>query len=227
MDLLKKIRNRIAAIREAKKSESRIESVHHVEYIVLEGHNRIYRNCVLWNVTVGKYTYINNNCKFVNTQIGRFCSISLNVRIIRGQHPTSCYISTHPLFYSLDNPICISLARKQRYVENKYVDYDRKLSLKISNDVWIASDVKILEGVTIHDGAIVAAGAVVTKDVPPYAIVGGVPAKVIKYRFEEDDIRFLLDLKWWDKDEAWIKAHAEFFDDIKRLRNILENRVES
>ena len=70
----------------------------------------------------------------------------------------------------------------------------------IGNDVWIGLNATILDGVTIGDGAIVAAGAVVTKDVPPYAVVAGVPAKIIKYRFTESQIDFLLKFRWWEKD---------------------------
>ena len=84
--------------------------------------------------------------------------------------------------------------------------------------MWLGYGTKILEGVTVGDGAVVAAGAVVTKDVPPYAIVGGVPAKVIKYRFSEEDIEYLLKLRWWDKAEEWIKVHAEYFENIELLK---------
>ena len=75
----------------------------------------------------------------------------------------------------------------------------------IGNDVWIGNDVRIIGGITIGDGAIVGLGAVVTKDVPPYAVVGGVPAKIIRYRFEQDKIEELLRDKWWNKEEEWIK----------------------
>ena len=85
---------------------------------------------------------------------------------------------------------------------------------KIGNDVWIGEDVKIIGGVTIGDGAIVATGATVTKDVPPYAIVGGVPAKVIRYRFDMPTIDFLLKDKWWDKPVDWIKSYAQEFKHI-------------
>ena len=81
----------------------------------------------------------------------------------------------------------------------------------IGNDVWIGSYVRIMEGVTIGDGAVVAACALVTKDVPPYAVVGGVPAKVIKYRFDPDTIEKFLQLKWWDRSSSWLRAHAESF----------------
>ena len=86
------------------------------------------------------------------------------------------------------------------------------------NDVWIANNSVILEGVSVKDGSVVCAGAVVTKDVPPYAIVGGVPAKVIRYRFDEEQIQYLLQLKWWDKSEEWIKNYAQYFDDIDILK---------
>ena len=77
---------------------------------------------------------------------------------------------------------------------------------------------------TIHDGAVVAAGSIVTKDVPPYAIVGGVPAKTIRYRFTEDQIKKLEALKWWDKSPVWIKENAKYFDDIdQNLEIIIEN----
>jgi tetrahydrodipicolinate N-succinyltransferase len=75
----------------------------------------------------------------------------------------------------------------------------------------------LIDGVTIGDGAIIGAGAVVTKDVPPYAIVGGIPARLIKYRFEPDEIEFLLKLKWWDKDLEWIKNNSKLFNNIKKL----------
>jgi len=92
----------------------------------------------------------------------------------------------------------------------------------IGNDVWIGANAIILQGVTIGDGAIVAAGAVVTKDVPPYAIVGGVPAKVIKYRFPDSTIVKLLEIKWWDKPEEWILENVEKFSNVDDFIRFVE-----
>ncbi|MBU9735538.1 CatB-related O-acetyltransferase [Lachnospiraceae bacterium ASD5720] len=92
------------------------------------------------------------------------------------------------------------------------------MAVIIGNDVWIGDGAQIIGGHKIGDGAIVAAGAVVTKDVLPYSIVGGVPAKIIRFRFEKDDINYLMQLKWWDKDREWIEKHAAYFENIKLLR---------
>jgi serine acetyltransferase len=87
----------------------------------------------------------------------------------------------------------------------------------IGNDVWICFSSTILQGATIDDGTIIAAGAVVTKTVPAYAIVGGVPAKIIRYRFNEETIKRLLKIRWWDKDITWIDNHADGFGNVEQF----------
>lgn len=136
--------------------------------------------------------------------------------MIAGTHPTKKWVSTHPSFFSSKNIVTnLHFSDVDLFKEREYLPDG--LSIHIGNDVWIGADVKILEGVKIGDGAIIAAGAVVTKDVEPYSIVGGVPAKKIRDRFTTKQIEFLLKLKWWNKDLEWIKKHANLFRDIDLL----------
>ncbi len=88
----------------------------------------------------------------------------------------------------------------------------------IGNDCWIGENVFYVGGITIGDGAVVLAGAVVTKDVPPYAIVGGVPAKVLKYRYDDDTIQFLLRIKWWNNSIEWLRENWQLMTDIDKLK---------
>ena len=171
---------------------------------------------------IGYGSYIGPYSKLSNIQIGRFSCISSYVHTISGRHPTRNWVSIHPAFFSLRKQSGFTYVTEQKYEEIKFLD-DGKTSIRIGNDVWIGSHVLLLEGVSIGDGAIVAAGAVVTKDVPPYAIVGGVPAKIIRYRFAFDQIKLLEEIKWWEKDVAWIKKHAELFDNIQSFFEVVEN----
>jgi acetyltransferase-like isoleucine patch superfamily enzyme len=106
---------------------------------------------------------------------------------------------------------------KTIFKENRFAKDNYKVV--IGNDVWIGAYVKILKDVTIGNGA------VVTKDVPPYAIVGGVPAKVIKYRFNKATIQKLLKIKWWDKDQTWIQSHAKDFENVEKFINTVQGEL--
>ena len=180
-----------------------------------EGYNFIGMNSSFTG-KMGVGSYIGSNCH-ISAKIGRFCSVSDNVMTVNGLHPTKDFVSTHPAFYSPVNNTGLSFTEESRFQEFAYADEKAGLAVEIGNDVWIGYGVTILAGVRIGDGAIVAAGAVVTKDVEPYAIVGGVPAKTIKYRFSEEEIEELLKLRWWDKDMDWLKANAGKFSSVKEL----------
>ena len=143
---------------------------------------------LLINVQFGDHSYIARNAQAANVSIGKFCSIGPNFCCGLGIHPLDGF-STSPYLYPNGTE------------EHKPVF--------IGNDVFIGANVTILDGVTIGDGAVIGAGAVVTKDIPPYAIAVGVPAKTIKYRFDENTQQLLLAEKWWEKSDEEIQKLIE------------------
>ena len=181
----------------------------------LEGKNKINNNTVFVNGRMGYGTYLGADCNFVATEIGRYCSIGSYVKVITANHPSRDFVSTHPAFFSIAKQSGFTYASKPKFQEQKLLDIKNGIAVSIGNDVWIGEDVMIMGGVKIHDGAIIGARALVTKDVSPYTKIGGVPAKIIGKRFTDDEIEFLLNLKWWDKDESWIIENATFFSDIQ------------
>ncbi len=194
-----------------------------VSNIKCEGYNTIAKHAWVNNVELGYGSGISRDSEIINAKIGKYTALAPGVKIISGQHPTSTIVSIHPSFYSLKQQYGFTYVNKQKFEEFRYADENKNYSVIIGNDVWIASHVTLIEGVNIGDGAIVAAGAVVTKDVPAYAIVGGVPAEVIRNRFEDNIISFLMELKWWNKDKAWINKHADYFEDITKLIEVLNS----
>ena len=159
--------------------------------------------------------------------IGRYCSINGSARIMNN-HPLEC-VTTHPF---LDYPMFMNwenylqrketLADKGTYYDNAQYENSpirKNPSVIIGNDVWIGANVVVLPGVTIGDGAVLAAGAVVTKDVPPYTIVGGNPAKIIKKRFDDEVIDAMLSIKWWEWEHDKIEDNIELFLEPKKFVN--------
>lgn len=141
--------------------------------------------------TIGSYTYISRNALIQNTTIGRYCSISHDFICGLGKHPLN-RLSTSPIFYKKKNTLGIQVVNEDSFTE----DY---VPIVIGNDVWIGARVTILDGVNVGNGAVIATGAVVTKDVPPYAIVGGVPAHIIRYREIDNQYLHLKSNNWWNE----------------------------
>ncbi len=166
-------------------------------------------NFVTKGTKIGRYSYIGEYTKIDDKVIiGRYCSIADNVLIGATRHPTN-WLSTSPFQY--DYWIDAKCPKKQYTISKK---------TEIGNDVWIGANVIIQTGITVGDGAIIGSGAVVTHDIPPYGIAVGVPAKVIKYRFNEDIIKILLDKKWWNRKHEYIQKLP--FDDIDKCLEILK-----
>jgi len=170
----------------------------------------LFKNVVLTNSFVGDYSFVQKDSMINNADIGRFCSIAMNVVIGPGQHPVD-FVSSHPSFYSTTQPVARTFSDKEYYEPFKRVI--------IGNDVWIGHNAIVMDGIRVGNGAIIAAGAVVTKNVPDYAIVGGVPAKLIKYRFRDNVIQKLLQSQWWENDTKWLIQHAKLFPDCEEFIN--------
>ena len=164
------------------------------------GHNMIDKQTVLRKCELGICSYVSFGCRLIRAKIGSYSCIGPRVYVGFSSHPTNTWVSMHPAFYlNLDPVIGYSFYKENDPAYNPYITVkDSDYLAQIGNDVWIGADVKIMDGITIGDGAVVAAGSVVTKDFPPYAIVGGVPAKIIKYRFRQEDINFLINSQWWN-----------------------------
>lgn len=172
---------------------------------------------------IGKYSYLEQSSQIWNvkeTKIGKYCSIAKNVDIGAFKHPINT-LSSHPFVYQKNHMAIddkIMLEKPLEYLE----DVGNK-KVTIGNDVWIGAKATILPDITIGDGAVIGSNAVVTKNIPPYAIAVGVPAKVIKYRFDKEIIDKLLELKWWNYPEEFVKTLP--FEDINGCIKLLQENI--
>ena len=186
----------------------------------LEGMNRIFHRTT-FHGRLGYGSYIGNNCH-LSADIGRYTSIAPLVRCNGGRHPyTLPFVTTAPCFFSLNKTHVqngSTFATKQVFDEVAYYDEERKILVKIGNDCWIGEGAFLVGGIEIGDGAVILAHAVVTKNVPPYAIVGGVPARVLRYRYDDETIAFLQKIQWWNNSPSWFKEHWELLCDMDRLK---------
>ena len=159
----------------------------------------------LINVTIGKYSYVGVNNSICNCNIGSFCSIGSYCAIGGGVHPLD-KLSTSPVFYDKGN--CFRTCNFIANPENNL----KVPTVTLGNDVWVGENCFIKAGITIGDGVIIGAHSVVTKDIPSYAIIAGAPAKIIRYRYNEDKIKELLEMQWWNWDDSQIQDNLYLFE---------------
>ena len=183
---------------------------------VIDKKAKIYCNAKVFNSSISAYSYLAGHSSLVYASVGKFCSIGSNSIIGLGHH-TLNNLSTSPIFTERINGTGYCWTDKQNVYPYKKVI--------VGNDVWIGTRVIVVGGVTIGNGAVIAAGAVVTKDVPPYAVVGGVPAKIIKYRFTDDIIRYLEKIQWWNLPDCQLQRCIDLFQkeeiSIEEIQSIL------
>jgi acetyltransferase-like isoleucine patch superfamily enzyme len=171
---------------------------------------------------IGRFTYFNYDCEISDTDFGRYCSVGQRSTINPGEHPTN-WLSTHP-FVGDPSGVSCGMAGEPAYaaIAGAALSAPRPTRrVTIGHDVWLGANTVVLSGVSIGDGAVIAAGAVVSRDVAPFAVVGGVPARVLRYRFPADMIRRLVELRWWDYDLGAVRDVIDY-SDLERATVMLE-----
>lgn len=169
-------------------------------------YNTVRKYSRLRNASLGDYSYVGRDSQVYEARIGKFTCIGPGVTIGPGEHPTD-RVSIHPIFYSTkgqSNPVLVQQA-----------SFEEMPLTHIGHDVWIAQGAILRSGVHIGNGAIIAAGAVVVSDIPAYAIAGGVPAKVIRYRFDEAQRATLERAQWWDWDESTLRQRCHEMNNVE------------
>lgn len=187
----------------------------------LEGDNFLRVRVRLVDSSLGRGTYISEDTQLRRVEIGRYSCIGPNVKNGFWLHPARDFVSIHPAFYSTQGQAGFRFTNVQKFQEMKFADEERSRINIIGSDVWIGADVRIMPGILIGDGSIVATGSVVTKDVAPYSVVGGVPAKFIRLRFNQEDVDFLMKTKWWLWEKVRIADAAGHFTDVESLKKYL------
>ena len=176
---------------------------------------RIGRKCKVLQSSIGKYSYLGRGSSLIHAEVGNFCSISGNVLVGMGHH-TINNLSTSPIFTECHNGTGHSWT-----TQSSINPYNKVI---VGNDVWIGTRVMIIGGVNIGDGAVIGAGAIVTKDVPPFAVVVGAPARVVKYRFSPETIEKILTSCWWNLPDDVLKSNIKLFQsefiDVEALEQI-------
>ena len=178
-----------------------------LENTILGAYTHVMAHSVFCDATVGDYSYFAGYNQLYYADIGKFCSVASFARINTTNHPTYDRIAQHHFTY-----------RSKRFGfgedDDEFFARRKGKAVTVGHDVWIGHNAVIMPGVTIGNGAVIGAGAVVTKDVAPYSVVAGVPAKKINMRFSDDLVAKIEQLKWWDWDHQIIKERLPDFRDM-------------
>ena len=178
---------------------------------------KIYSGCHIIDSVIGDFTYCSYDTKINKANIGKFCSIAGSVTIGAAEHPLD-WISTSPVFEDVKNS-----GTNVKFATEKIPPVK---TTNIGHDVWIGEGAMIKQGVTIGNGAVIGAMAMVTKDVPPYAIVAGIPAKILRYRFNEETIKILEATKWWELSEDNLKKAGKFIKEPRKFIETIETVID-
>lgn len=183
-----------------------IEYMAELSAVTFSRNNKVYKYARLRDVRLGRFSYISRDTQVYSAIIGDFSCIGPDTMIGPGEHPVKGYVTSHPAFYSTLAQAGITFSDR---------DYVNEIPQTIiGHNVWIGARCVIRAGVTIGDGAVIAAGAVVTKNVEPYTVCGGVPARLIHRRFDAETEQFISQSKWWEWDEKELASNAHLFRDV-------------
>lgn len=181
---------------------------------ILEQPARIFPDCTVIGCKIGRYSYCSYGCSLSNCEIGRYCSIAENVSCGLATHPIE-WVSTSPAFH-----LCSGRSVSRDLARLRF-DAGAPRTV-IGNDVWIGKGVYLKAGITIGNGAVIGMGSVVTRDVPPYAIVAGNPARLIRMRFPDEVLEKLESSRWWELEPDVLKRYSELMDRPEQFINAID-----
>jgi acetyltransferase-like isoleucine patch superfamily enzyme len=192
-------------LKKARLSSVRESEIHRTAKV--ESGSSVYRS------SLGRYSFCGYDCELFYASVGSFTSIANNVVLGGARHPME-WISTSPVFYHGRDSV------RAKFSEHRLPD---PLRVEVGHDVWVGRSAIVISGVRVGTGAVIGAGAVVSRDVPPYSVVVGNPARVVKMRFSDDIVKQLLETKWWEFEESElsllanrVRAPADFLEACKR-----------